>query len=72
MEDEFEVKKIDEHKAVVIVPSETLAYLIEDSPLGATIIKKLPKKTITELLSEASKKEAKRLSEFLETIKKKK
>jgi len=72
MEHEFEVKMLDEHRAVVVVPRESLAYLIDQSPLGFSVIKKLPRKDLAELMEEAGTRSIKKIAEFIETIRKKK
>jgi len=72
MESELEVKMLDEKRAIVVVPEESLAYLIEQNPLGFSVIKKLPKKEITELLTEAGSRSFKKLGEIIEKIRKKK
>lgn len=71
MED-IEVKMLNEKRGIVLVPSGEDAYLIDETPLGVTVIKKFPKKTITELVEEAGKSSMKKLGEVISAFEKKK
>lgn len=71
MED-IEVKMLGKNRAIVLVPSGEDAYMIDETPLGVTIIKKFPKKTITELAEEVSKRGMQKLGEVVSAFEKKK
>jgi len=71
MED-IEVKMLNKNRSIVTIPSGEDAYLVEETPLGMVVIKKFPKKTITELVEEAGKGSMKKLGEVINAFQKSK